>query len=89
VADFDTQPPSILEDVWLAGFADLYRVLAGVMSPADADECELWQLAALLGGDRPTVPDDDLARIASSIPQQDGPVDVTAQVMASMNLQTR
>jgi hypothetical protein len=34
-------------------FADLYRALAPIMSPAEVDECELWQLAVLLGRDRP------------------------------------
>jgi hypothetical protein len=51
-ADLDNRPPSALDDLWLSGFADLYRAFAGVLSPAEVDKCELWVLAALLGGDR-------------------------------------
>jgi hypothetical protein len=89
VADFDSKPPSLLEDLWLAGFADLYRVLAGIMSPAEADECELWQIAALLGADRPEAQDDPMARVAAQVVGADGPVDVTARMMQEMGIQTR
>lgn len=89
LADFDNLPPSNLEDVGLASFADLYRAVAGVLSPAEADECELWQLAALLGADRREQPDDILTRIAASVPEGDGPVDVTRQIMAAQGISTR
>lgn len=89
LADFDNLPPSQLEDVGLAGFADLYRALAGVLSPSEADECELWQLAALLGADRREREDDPLMKIAASTPMGDGPVDVTAQIMAAQGIMVR
>lgn len=70
-------------------YADLYRAVASVMSPAEVDECELWQILALLGIDRKGDADDPLARIAESVPKGDGPVDVTAQVMAAQGISTR
>ena len=42
----------------LTPIADLYRVLAPIMSPAEADECEIWQLAVLLGDVRAEDGDD-------------------------------
>jgi hypothetical protein len=88
-AEIANRPPSSLDAVGFTFYADLYRACAGLMSPVEVDECELWQIGALLGIDRKETADDELARIAASIPQGEGPVDVTAQVMASMNLQTR
>lgn len=38
-----------------------------VMSPAEADECELWQLAALLGSDRPAEGESELDRLAARV----------------------
>jgi len=59
---------SVLDEVSLAGFADLYRALAPLMTPAEADEHELWQLAALLGLDRPHPrPGSDLDRLAARV----------------------
>ena len=38
------------------------------MSPAEADECELWQLAVLLGRDRPEAdPDSEIDKLAARI----------------------
>lgn len=67
LADLDSRPSSPLDDLWLGGFADLYRALAGIMSPAEADDCELWQLAALLGADRQIQSDDPVDRIAARL----------------------
>lgn len=66
-AELDNRPESLLEEVWLSIFADLYRALAPIMSPAEADECELWQLGALLGLDRPTESGSDLDRLAARV----------------------
>lgn len=83
------RPSSVLDGIGWAFYADLYRALASVMSPSEADEQELWQIGALLGVDRKEPGDDVLGRIASSIPQGDGPVDVTRQIMAAQGIQTR
>lgn len=99
IADLDARPPSALDDLALSLFADLYKALAVVMSPAEADECELWQLAALLGMDRQVVSADPLDRYAAEIEatrelaRQAGipdvkppPVDVTAQMAKSLGI---
>lgn len=99
IADLDARPPSTLDDLALSLFADLYKALAVVMSPAEADECELWQLAALLGMDRQVVTPDPLGQFASVIEanrelsRQAGvadvkppTVDVTAQMAASLGI---
>jgi len=68
LAELDSRPESVLDELWLALFADLYRALAHIMSPAEADECELWQLATLLGRDRPDErPEADIDRLAARI----------------------
>jgi hypothetical protein len=94
----------VLAEIGLSDFADLYRGLVGVMSPAEADECELWQLAALLGADR--ISDDPidllaarveaeketLAERAAQLPNaqpQDESVDLTAKVMADMGIKLK
>lgn len=70
-------------------YADLYRAVANVMSPAEVDECELWQILALLRIDLKEQADDPMAQIAAAVQPGDGPVDVTAQVMAAHGIQTR
>lgn len=100
-ADLDSRPQSSLDDLALTLFADLYRALAMVMSPAEADDCELWQLAALLGMDRQVVSVDPIDRVAADIEAQreqlarqagvepsgvKPPLDVTAQMAASLGI---
>lgn len=43
--------PSNLDDLGLRHIYDLYGVLAGKMTPTEANESELWELAAVLGVD--------------------------------------
>ena len=47
----DLKQPSPLDDLGLRHIYELYTVLAPLMTPLEADECELWQLAAVLGAD--------------------------------------
>lgn len=88
-ADLANRPNSVLDGIGFTFYADLYRALAPVMSPSEADEQELWQIGAILGVDRKEPSDDGLARIVAAQAGGEGPVDVTAQVLASMGLATR
>ena len=44
----DVRPPSNLDDLGIRHIYELYGALAGIMSPAEANETELWELAAVL-----------------------------------------
>lgn len=48
---YDTRSPSRLDDLGLRHIYELYTAVAPVMSPREADQCELWELAAVLGID--------------------------------------
>ena len=67
----EMRAPSNLDDLGLRHIYDLYGALAQVMSPTQANECELWELAAVLGVDPGTVEvsgvDDRLAAEATPV----------------------
>ena len=47
----EAQSSSALDDIGLRPLYELYRVLAPRMNPAEANELELWEIAAFLGLD--------------------------------------
>lgn len=66
-ADLDARPESPLDSLGLTKYADLYAALRGFLTPAQADECELWQIVAVLGRHRRVESDDPIDRLADRI----------------------
>jgi hypothetical protein len=74
-------PPSSLEGV-RGDCAVLYRALRGVLTPAELDELELWQIAVLLGEDEQR--DYDGTTFVAPPPQPDG-APLTGPVLRSFD----
>lgn len=51
-------------------YSQLYRALLPVMSPSQVDDCELWQIAALLGVDEQVDADLDLGPSPSELDER-------------------
>lgn len=66
-ADLDTRPESPLDALGLTKYADLYRALAPLMTPSEADEQEMWQIVAVLGRHRKVEADDPIGQLADRI----------------------
>lgn len=56
----DARSPSNLDGLGLRPIYDLYTALAQLMTPAQANELELWEIAAALGVDAGTTEQPDL-----------------------------